>query len=246
MSDVALALRQIRYENRSFWRNPPAAFFTFAFPLLFMIIFGTIFGSEAASFLTPAIIVFAVITATFTNLAMNITFARDLGVLKRMRGTPLPPWAYLAGRIGHAIAITLLLVVVVAAFGALVYGVPVPWEALPLILLVLAIAAASFSALGIALAGVVPNADAAPAIVNAVVLPLLFVSNVFIQMDTAPEWLNTVSRIFPVRHLADAVIGLYQRGADAGVPWTGMAVIAAWGVAGVLVALRFFSWEPRR
>ncbi len=246
MNDLVLALRQVRFENRAFWRNPPAAFFTVAFPLLFMIIFGVIFGSEAARFLTPAIIVFAVLTATFTNLAMNITFARDLGILKRIRGTPLPPWAYLAGRIGHAVLVALLLVVVVAGFGALVYDVPVPWATLPLIVGILALAAAAFSALGLALTGVIPNADAAPAIVNIIVLPLLFVSNVFIQMDTAPDWLNTVSRIFPVRHLADAAIRLYQPGAEVAVPWTEMAVIAAWGVAGVVAALLFFRWEPRR
>jgi len=246
MSGVALALRQIRFENRAFWRNPPAAFFTFAFPLLFMFIFNVLFGEDAARFFTPAIIVFSVVTATFTNLAMNITFARDYGVLKRIRGTPLPAWSYLAGRIGHAVAVTILLVAIVAAFGAILYDVPVPWDALPVLLLVLAVAAASFSALGLAVAGVMPNADAAPAIVNAIVLPVLFISNVFIQMDNAPGWLNTVSYLLPVRHFADAVLDLYRLGADAGVPWDHIGVIAAWGALGVLVALRFFSWEPRR
>jgi ABC-2 type transport system permease protein len=246
MSGAALALRQIGYENRAFWRNPPAAFFTFAFPLLFMVIFNVLFGEGAAQFFTPAIIVFSVVTATFTNLAMNITFARDYGVLKRIRGTPLPAWAYLAGRIGHAIAVTFLLVAIVAAFGAILYDVPVPWDAIAVLLLVLAVAAASFSALGLAVAGIMPNADAAPAIVNAIVLPVLFISNVFIQMDNAPDWLNTISYVLPVRHFADAVLDLYRLGSGAGVPWDHIGAIAAWGVLGVLVALRFFSWEPRR
>lgn len=246
MSGVGLALRQVGYENRAFWRNPPAAFFTFAFPLLFMLIFNVIFGEGAAGFFTPAIIVFSVVTATFTNLAMNITFARDAGVLKRIRGTPLPAWAYLAGRIGHAIAITMLLVAIVAVVGALLYDVPIPWDALPAILLLLAVAAATFSALGLALAGVMPNADASPAIVNAIVLPVLFISNVFLQMENAPDWLNTVSLLFPVRHFADALHELYASGAAAGVPWTEIGVIGLWGVVGVAAALRFFSWEPRR
>jgi len=246
MSGAALALRQIAYENRAFWRNPPAAFFTFVFPLLFMLIFNVLFGADAARFFTPAIIVFGVVTATFTNLAMSISIVRDAGVLKRVRGTPLPPWAYLAGRIGHAVLVALLLVVIVAAFGALVYGVPVPWDALPILVLLLAVAAAAFSALGLGVAGLIPNADAAPAIVNAVVLPVLFISNVFIQMDNAPGWLDTVSHLLPVRHFADAMLDLYRLGADAGVPWTAIGVIAAWGVIGVALALRFFSWEPRR
>jgi ABC-2 type transport system permease protein len=246
VSGLALAVRQVAFENRAFWRNPPAAFFTFVFPLLFMVIFNVIFGEEAARFFTPAIIVFSVVTATFTNLAMNITFARDYGVLKRIRGTPLPAWAYLAGRIGHAIGVTILLVAIVAAAGAILYDVPFPWDALPAMLLLLAVAATAFSALGLATAGVMPNAEAAPAIVNAIVLPVLFISNVFIQMEFAPDWLNTISYILPVRHFADALHDLYGSGADAGVPWTEIGVIALWGVIGIGAALRFFSWEPRR
>jgi ABC-2 type transport system permease protein len=119
-------------------------------------------------------------------------------------------------------------------------------DALPALVLLLAVAAAAFSALGLGVAGLIPNADAAPAIVNAVVLPVLFISNVFIQMDNAPGWLDTVSHLLPVRHFADAMLDLYRLGADAGVPWAAIGVIAAWGVIGVALALRFFSWEPRR
>ena len=246
MSDVALAIRQIRYENRSFWRNPPAAFFTFAFPLIFMVVFNVLFGADAARFFTPAIIVFAVVTATFTNLAMTVAIARDQGVLKRIRGTPLPAWAYLAGRIGHVVLVAAVLVAIVATFGAVAYGVPVPWEAVPAMLVVLVVAAAAFSALGLALAGVIPNADAAPAIVNAVVLPVLFVSNVFIDMSNAPGWLDAISRVLPVRHFADAMLALYRSPGVPGVPWLEIGTIAAWGVGGVLVAIRYFGWEPRR
>lgn len=246
MSSAMLALRQVRYENRSFWRNAAAAFFTFAFPLLFMVIFNVLFGAGAGRFFTPAIMVFGVVTATFTNLAMTVTMARDNGILKRVRGTPLPAWAYLAGRIGHAVLIAFVLVVIVGAAGALFYEVPVPWASVPAMLVVLIVSAAAFSALGLALTGVIPNADASPAIVNAVVLPVLFVSNVFIQMDNAPDWLNTVSLWLPVRHFADAMIGLYRAGADTSVPWTAVGIVALWGVIGVAIAIRFFSWEPRR
>lgn len=246
MSGLRLAVRQIGYENRAFWRNPAAAFFTFAFPLLFMAIFNVLFGERAAGFFTPAIIVFGVVTATYTNLAMMVTIARDAGVLKRIRGTPLPPWVYLGGKIGHSVAIAFLLVVIVAAFGTLVYGVDVPWGALPAMLLVLVVAAATFSALGLAVSGLIPNADAAPAVVNATILPVLFISNVFVQMEAAPGWLDTVSHLLPVRHFADAMMELYASGAAAGVPWMEVGVIALWGMIGVVGALRFFSWEPRR
>jgi ABC-2 type transport system permease protein len=253
VNDAALALRQVRYENRAFWRNPAAAFFTFAFPLLFMVIFNVIFagspgadGISAADFFTPAIIVFSVITATYTNIAMTVAIARDSGVLKRVRGTPLPSWAYLFGRIAHAVLVALLLVVIVAAFGALLYGVQVPWERLPQLVLVLVIGAASFCALGIAVSALVPNADAAPAVVNASILPLLFISNVFIRLENPPAWMDTLAAVFPVRHFADAMLATYTPAMVDTVLWQDLAVMGAWGVAALLFSIRFFSWEPRR
>ena len=139
MSTLALTLRQVRFENRAFWRNPAAAFFTFFFPLLFMVIFNVLLGGgqsmggglRIADFYTPGIIVFGLVTATYTNIAMMVTTARDLGILKRMRGTPLPTAAYLGGRILHAILVAFLLVVIVALFGSVFYGVHFPWDKLP-------------------------------------------------------------------------------------------------------------------
>jgi len=218
-----------------------------------MVIFNVLFGGErsnevpVSAFYTPAVIVFSVITATYTNIAMMVTGARDEGILKRVRGTPLPPWVYLAGRIVQAVFVAGLLVVIVAAFGAIFYEVRVPWDRLPALVLTLSVGAASFCALGLAIAGIIPNADSAPAIVQFSILPLNFISNVFIDMRGAPAWINTLSELFPVRHFADALLAVY----DASHPgpafaWGDLAVLAAWGIAGLLVALRFFSWEPRR
>jgi ABC-2 type transport system permease protein len=255
MRDLVLAARQIGYENRAFWRNPAAAFFTFAFPLLFMVIFNVIFdggaeiapGQRASDFFTPAVIVFAVINATYTSIAMTVSIARDSGVLKRIRGTPLPAWAYLFGRIAHAVLIALLLVGIVAAFNALAYGVSFPWERIGQLALVLAVGAASFCALGLAVSALMPNADAAPAIVNATILPLLFISNVFIRIEDPPAWMDLVAGVFPVRPFADAMLAVYSPGL-AGRPLdpADLLVVGAWGVAGLAFSLRFFSWEPRR
>jgi ABC-2 type transport system permease protein len=248
MSGIGLTLRQVRYENLAFWRNPAAAFFTFVFPLLFMVIFNVLFGGgeDGGRFFTPAIIVFSVITATFTNIAMSLTMARDEGILKRIRGTPLPAWAYLGGRILHAAGVALLLVVIVAAFGAVFYGVPVPWAQLPAMLVTLLLGAATFCALGLAIAAFVPNADAAPAVVNAAILPLLFISNVFIPLQNAPDWIDVVSGIFPVRHFADAMLRIYDvNTVGAGFSAGDLGAMAIWGVIGLFVAVRFFSWEPR-
>jgi ABC-2 type transport system permease protein len=253
VSDLALALRQVRYENRAFWRNPPAAFFTFAFPLLFMVIFSVLFGNEAdangytaGDFFTPGIIVFSVITATYTNIAMTVAMTREQGILKRVRGTPLPAWAYLFGRIVHAVLVAGLLVIIVAAFGAIFYGVHVPWDKLPALVVTLVLGAATFCALGLAISSLIPNADAAPAVVNASILPLLFISNVFIRLQDPPDWLNLISNIFPVRPFADAMVHAYNPfTTGSGFAWDHLGVLAAWGAAGILVSIRFFSWEPK-
>lgn len=254
MSGVSFALRQVRAENRTFWRNPAAAFFTFAFPLIFMVVFNVLFGGNAppgssytpAHFFTPAIVALSIITACYTNIAMTVTSARDEGILKRVRGTPLPEWAYLAGRIGQAVLVALLLVLIVSTFGKVAYGVEFPFDRLPLLLAALVLGAATFCALGIAISGFIPNADAAPAIVNATVLPLLFISNVFAQVGQGtPAWLETLSRLFPIRHFADLLHAAWDpRAAPSfeALPW---GVLAAWLMAGVIVASRSFSWEPR-
>src|SRR6266536_3040052 len=139
MSDVALALRQVTYTNRAFWRNPASAFFTFAFPLMFLVIFTAIFSGttntqfgsiNVSDYYIPAIGTFSIITATYTNLAISITFLRDAGILKRIRGTPLPGWAYMLGRIVHAVLMSFLLVAIVILFGIAFYHATFPTDRL--------------------------------------------------------------------------------------------------------------------
>lgn len=257
MNAASLALRQVKYENRSFWRNPAAAFFTIFFPIMFLVIFNLLFGNDEVSFpggsvsgstfYVPAIAAFSLITACYTNLAMSITFSRDEGVLKRKRGTPLPVVSFLGGRILHSTAIGVLMVAVVSAAGALFYDVDFPTERLPAILVTVIVGAASFCALGLAITSVIPNAEAAPAVVNITILPLLFVSGIFIPLDDAPEWLEKVTGVFPIKHFADALRAPFNPFLEGdGFEWLDLAVIAAWGVVGLILALRFFTWEPRR
>jgi ABC-2 type transport system permease protein len=256
VSDVALALRQIQYTNKAFWRNPANAFFTFAFPLMFLVIFTGLFGNDnitvagreisVSTFYVSAIATFSIITATYTNLAINVSFTRDAGVLKRIRGSPLPSWAFMAGRIGHAILVTILLVAIVVTFGALFYDAEVPTRTLPAFLTTIAIGAAAFSALGLALTSVIPNADASPAIVNASILPLLFLSGIFIPIQDPNAWYVTVAKVFPVYHFAEAMNSAYFSLTGSGFESGDLLVMGAWGLAGVILAVLFFSWEPRR
>jgi ABC-2 type transport system permease protein len=256
MKDFQLALRQVWYLNNAFVRNPASAFFTLVFPLMFLVIFAVIFGNgtfpiapgktiSVATFYVPAISAFSVITACYTNIAISLSFSRDSGALKRIRGSPMPVWAYMAARIVHSVVIAVLLVAVCAAFGGIFYHATLPTQTLPAFALTVVVGAATFCALGVALTAVIPNADAAPAIVNASILPLLFVSNVFIPLHNPPPWLDLIGKVFPVRHFADALIGSFFQLSGSGFQGNDLLVIGAWGVAGLIVASRFFDWEPR-
>ena len=257
MSDLALLGAQVRTTNKAFWRNPASAFFTFAFPLMFLVIFTSLLGGgttevapgveiDTANYFVATMAAFAVISATYTNLAISVAFTRDLGILKRTRGTPLPGGIYLGGRVIHAMAISLLLVVITTAFGVAFYDASIP-TGTPLLeyLVTVIVGAMAFSALGLATTAIIPNADAAPAVVNAIILPLLFLSGIFIPLgEDAPEWMKVVGNIFPVKHFAEAMLGSFY-----GTPpfeWSDVLVVAVWGLAGLVAATLFFSWEPRK
>jgi ABC-2 type transport system permease protein len=257
VSGLAQALRQVRFTNKSFWRNPASAFFTFAFPLMFLVIFTTLFGNDeipvvggvtvsVSTFYVAAISAFSVITACYTNIAIGVSFQRDAGILKRTRGTPLPPWAYLCGRVVHSTIIALILVAICAAFGVLFYDAEVPTRTLPAFLVTLLVGAAAFSALGLAITALIPNADASPAIVNASILPILFLSDIFIPFENPPAWVDVVGKVFPVRHFSDAMQSAYFAPSGSGFRGVDLLVMGAWGIAGLVLAARFFSWEPRK
>jgi ABC-2 type transport system permease protein len=256
VSGLSLALLQVRFTNKAFWRNPASAFFTFVFPLIFLVIFTALFGNDTvqiagreistSTFYVSAIATFSIITATYTNLAINMTFTRDAGVLKRIRGSPLPAWAFMSGRIVHATGVAILLVAIVTAFGAAFYDAEVPTRTLPAFLVTIAVGAASFSALGLALTPAIPNADASPPIVNASILPLLFLSGIFIPIQDPNAWYVAVAKVFPIYHFAEAMNAAYFSVSGSGFEGGHLLVMGAWGLAGVILAVLFFSWEPRR
>jgi ABC-2 type transport system permease protein len=255
MSTAAMTVRQVGYVNKTFWRNPASAFFTFAFPLMFLVIFTSILGHfkvpvggrivNSSTYYVASMATFAVITACYNNIAISVSFQRDAGVLKRTNGTPLPAVAFLGARIVHAMLVAVVLVVITAAFGRAFYSASIP-TGLTLLrfVIILAVGAASFCALGFAITAVIPNADASAAIVNASILPLLFLSGVFIPLGPhTPSWILWIARVFPVKHFAD---GMQAGFLGTQFSWTDTLVVAAWGIAGLLIASRFFSWEPRR
>ncbi len=253
MRAVRLTASQVRYVNKAFWRNPASAFFTFAFPLMFLVIFTALLGHgtvhlgshtvHLSTYYVAAMAAFAVISACYNNLAITVTFQREAGILKRTNGTPLPAAAFLGARVLHALAVSVLLVVLTVAFGRLVYSADVPTGVTLLrFLVMLVVGSASFSALAFAISAVIPNADASAAIVNASIMPLLFLSGIFIPFgNSAPTWIVWVARIFPVRHFAT---GMQSGFLGTAFSWTDVLIVAAWGLGGLLLAIRHFSWEP--
>jgi ABC-2 type transport system permease protein len=255
MSGPALALHQFRYDQKVFWRNPAAVFFTVLLPVVFLFIFATIFGSdeieelggiETTTYYVPAIITLAVVSATTQSLAISLTVARENGILKRGRGTPLPSWVFIAGRVGNAIVLSVLGLVVVATIGRLVYGVEIPWDRLPAVLVTLTVGAASFCCIGVALTAIIPSEDSAPAITNAVLLPLYFLSGVFIPETEIPGGVLDFADLFPIRHFFEAFFAAWNpMTTGSGFEWDQLAVVAGWGIAALLIAMRTFRWTPR-
>jgi ABC-2 type transport system permease protein len=236
MSPLALAWQQFRFERKVFWRNPSAAFFNFLLPLLLLVLIATAFSSESDELevLIPGVAGMGVLATTFTALAYNLTYLRDEGVLKRIRGTPMPAGAYLAGLIGSATLNAVLQVAVVVAIGNVIYGVDWPHDPLMLAGFTL-LGVVCFAALGVAFAHLIPNEEAAPAYTNAVFLPLIFISGVFYSAEDLPPALELIGESLPLKHVID---GLAGDGFGAG-----LAVVVAWGALGAILAVRYFRWD---
>jgi len=247
--DLALLWHQVRYEQLSFWRNPQSAFFTFVFPVVIIAIFGALFGHGAGSsyfyglsalqYYVPTIAAVSVLGSCYSQLAIVLALRRQNGILKRVHGTPLPAWAYFLGLLAHCVMVSVVDVALIVGVGRL-YGVPLPghWAA---IAVALVLGAASFCALGVAVASLIRNAEAAPPVVQLVLFPLVFVSGTYFPIHSAV--LNRIAGALPVRPFNQALLGPF--GGHAGLDWKSLGVLLAWGAVGAFVAIRRFRWDPR-
>lgn len=230
-------------------------FFTLGLPIFMLVLFNSLFGggtveTEAGDwsvqqFYTGGLAAFTAVSATYTNLVNVVPIRRDEGILKRWRSTPIPPGVYLSGWILGALAIAVLGVILQLALGLLVYDLTIEMAKIPAMIVTFVVGVAAFAALGLAIAGIVPNADSAPAVANATILPLAFISDVFIPLEDPPRWLGLVGDVFPLKPFANAFQNTLNPSVDApAFSWSKLAVVAAWGLAGALLATRTFSWEP--
>ncbi len=238
--------RQYRLERRMFWRNPSAAFFGVLLPLLLLAIFGAVFASRQADLdvIVPGIAGLSIMSATFTSLAYNLTTLRERGILKRLRGTPLPPSAYLGGLAGNAVANAALQLALVIVAGHVVFGVawPSKWGAL---FVFAAVGVVCFASLGVALSHAIPNPESAPAYVNAVFLPQILIAGVFYDDQNTPAAIRDIADVLPLKHLIDGLSGAMVHGEGLADHLTALLVLGLWTVVGVVIAVRGFSWEAR-
>jgi ABC-2 type transport system permease protein len=244
---LALAWRQYRLERRLFWRNPSAAFFNFLLPLLFLVFFGAIFNGNQhdLNVIVPGIAGMSVMSTTFSALAFNMTFLREQGVLKRIRGTPMPGSSYLLGIAGNAVTNTAVQIAIITVAGRVFFGTgwPKDW---PELVLFVAAGVLCFASLGVALSHAIPNFDSAPAYVNAVFLPVIFISGVFYDAAHAPGFLKGIAQALPLKPVIDGLSGAMVSGTGISHHVTALGVIAAWSALGVTLAIRGFTWDGKR
>ena len=254
---IPMALHQFSYDLCAFIRNRQAQFFTLALPVLFLVILATLFGGKGnttavfggristAVYYVPGIIALGVIAASFANLVASVVTQRERGVLKRRRATPVPAASIIVSRVITSIVIAVVMAAVLLGIGWAAYGAHVPGRTALALAVTVVVGAASFCCLGYALTSVIHNEDATQPTTTAITLPLYFISGVFVPVAILPHWLADVADVFPVRHLANALLTAYNpHTTGLGFAGQDLLVVAAWGVAGLLIALRTFSWLP--
>lgn len=255
-STLRLLIGQVGYQLRMLVRSPIASFATLVIPLMVLLAVNLLYrgthlpsrgGIVYAQFFTPAMVAFAVVNACYMSVISSTTLARDEGILKRLRSTPLPPWVYMAGRLGAAALVALFSALVVVAASAALYDFEVVGNAIPAVVAPLAVGMFCFCACGLAVSVLVPAADSALPIAWGTILPLCFISDVFQPIDTAPQWLRTIASVLPLRPFADDLEAAFNPIAGSrSLHWAHLGVLAAWGLAATAFALLRFRWEPGR
>lgn len=256
MSDARLVAHQLRYDLLVTWRNPQSRYFTLALPVIFLVLLTSLFGNHTthvnghaikiSTYYVPGLCTLAVISASFVNLVITVTGQRESGVLKRRRSTPVPARVLIASRALTAAIISIAIAIVIVAIGRIAYGVHLPSSTIPAFALAIVVGAACFCCLAFALASFIRNEDAAQPVVQAAILPLYFISGVFIPKNQLSSTLTDIASVFPVSHLNDALFKAFNPATTGvGIAGSDLLVLAIWGAGGLLIALRRFSWSPQ-
>jgi ABC-2 type transport system permease protein len=246
---VRLFFHQLKAEQRLFWRSRELAFFTFALPIVFFLILGSAYGDEEIEdasgylYLLAGMIGYGAAATTFAGLALLLVIRRETGVLKRLRATPLPGSTYIAAVLASIVLVFLLEAVLLVALARFAFDVGVPERLFSLVLAVL-LGAGAFAALGVGLTAVIRSAEGSSAVVNAIYLPVTFISGSFFSADAFPAVLRAIAEALPLVHLIRLVRDVMVFDDAIWAHPIALAVVAAWGLAGAAVAVRGFRWEP--
>jgi ABC-2 type transport system permease protein len=251
VNDLIVAGNQVRYEQKAYWRNPMAAVFTFLFPVVFLVVVGTSTGNSRVpgttlaydQYTVVAMLTFGLIAACYTNLGMTVCLRRDDGILKRMRGTPISIGSYIGGIIGSVLINVAVLAVIVVGIGMTFYHLHLPYHPLAVVVTLL-VGIVTFCSLGLAVTVLVPNADAAPAVINGIYFPVVFISGVFYPLSNGSV-LSRIADYFPVRHLITALVAAFEGGPGSGLRLHDLGAMLVWAAAALLFTARRFRWEPR-
>ncbi len=246
---MSLLLHQLRSEQLLFWRNREAAVFVFVFPPMLYLLLGAVYdgkieGEPAADVLLAGLIGYGCANTAFAGLAITLVIRRENGLLKRLRGTPLPPPTYLAGVVCSVLLVFVAQILVTFALGIGLYGASGPerWGQIALCVL---LGVASFAGLGFGIASLIRSSEGASAVVNLIVLPMAFLSGSFGPTRSYPDVLRAIGDVLPLTYFNDLLERAYLRDQSIWGDPGAIAILLAWGAAGLLVAWRRFSWQPR-
>jgi ABC-2 type transport system permease protein len=243
---------ELRTEQLLFWRNREAAFFTFFLPIIFFLIFGSIYGDStitkehlrAAPFLQAGMVGYGVASTAFAGLAITMVIRRESGILKRIRSTPLPPATYLLAVLASTFIVFLIEAVLIIAIGRAFFHVGVP-DRLGSLLVTLALGAVCFAAMGLGLTGAVRSAEGSSAVVNFVYLPMAIISGTFFTPKEYPTFLRAIADVLPLTYFTKMTRDVMVRGHHIWSETGSLAVVLLWGVIGLIAAIRGFRWQPR-
>jgi ABC-2 type transport system permease protein len=250
---MKLLIHQLRAEQRLYWRSHELAFFTFLFPVLIFVLLGSVYGNDkikdeggikGSHYLLAGMLGYGVASTAFAGLAIILVVRRESAVMKRLRGTPLPAWAYVAAMLISAIFVFAIEVVVLLVLAKALFDVPFPSHVFSLVLALL-LGALAFAAMGIGLTTVIRSAEGSSAVVNAVYLPMAFIAGSFWSPHAYPRFLEVIADVLPLTYFIRMTRDIVLHDAQIWNEGTAVAVIAAWGALGLFFALRRFRWEPR-
>ena len=250
---MKLFAHQLRNEQRLYWRSHELAFFTFLFPVIIFVLLGSVYGSDriksehgikGSHYLLAGMLGYGLASTAFAGLAIIMVIRRESAIIKRLRGTPLPAWAYVAATLVSAIIVFAVEVVVLVVLARALFGVPFPSRVVSL-LLALLLGTLAFGALALGLTTVIRSAEGASAVVNAVYLPMSFLSGAFWSPHSYPRFLEVIADVLPLTYFIRLMRDIVLRNGEIWHEGTAVGVVAAWGAFGLLVALRRFRWEPR-